>query len=67
MTMTRSDAERAAWLVELADRNKATLAALHRAAQAIADDDPDYAAACQAEAAARLRPRWHWLRRLLGR
>jgi len=52
---SRSNASRAAGLARLSERNRAALTMLHAAAQAISDDDPDYAEACMAAAARQLR------------
>jgi hypothetical protein len=51
-----SDATRAERLAQLSKRNRAALKSLHVAAQAISDDDPDYAQACMADAVRHLRP-----------
>jgi hypothetical protein len=52
----RQQMTRSARLARLSNRNRAALALLHTAAQAISDDDADYAEACMAEAAGRLQP-----------
>ena len=52
----QSDATRAARLARLSERNRAALANLHVAAQAISDDDAEYAEACMGDAVRHLRP-----------
>jgi hypothetical protein len=52
----QSNATRAARLARLSERNRAALTYLHRAAQAISDDEVEHAEACMANAVRHLRP-----------